>query len=306
MTDTLPTLSSPETVFTSTQFRNAPIGVMDSGVGGFSILREMQAMFPHEDIIFIGDQANVPYGPRSLEEVQSFVEGIVRFFMSGHSDLPDPILRPVKLIVIACNTASAASLHPLRQIFPQIKFIGLEPAVKPAVENSKRQKIGVLATSATFQGRLYASLVDRYAQDVDVFTRACPEFVSLVERGGEFTEEDQALVCESLAPLLANEIDQLVLGCTHFPFLTELMQNCAGPQVEIVDPSPAVSRQVGRVLRKANALTNRTAAGQTIYATTGSLTKFSQQVHDMLGVENPTLRQLHWHAGALQTETTHY
>ena len=301
MTDTLPAYPSIEAILTSASHRNAPIGVMDSGVGGFSILREIQAMFPHEDIVFIGDQANVPYGPRKLEEVQSFVEGIVRFFIAGHYKIDDPLLRQVKLIVIACNTASAASLHPLRRMFPQIKFVGLEPAVKPAALNSRRQKIGVLATAATFQGRLYASLVDRYAQDVDVFTRACPEFVSLVERGGEFTEADQALVCESLAPLLANDIDQLVLGCTHFPFLMPLLRKCVGEQVEIVDPSAAVARQVGRVLEKADALTNRTTTGHTIYATTGSLAKFTQQVHEMLRIENPTLRQLQWYAGALDT-----
>ena len=301
MTDTLPTHISSEVALTTALHRNAPIGVMDSGVGGFSILREMQALFPHEDILFIGDQANVPYGSRSLNEVQSFVEGIVRFFIAGHAEIDDLFLRQVKLIVIACNTASAASLHSLRHKFPQIKFVGLEPAVKPAAENSNRQKIGVLATSATFQGRLYASVVDRYAQNIDIFTRACPEFVTLVERGGEFTEADQTFVCDSLAPLLTNEIDQLVLGCTHFPFLKPLMQKCVGEQVEIVDPSPAVARQVGRVLEKADAFTSRTSPGRTIYATTGPLAKFSQQAYEMLNIENPILRELHWQAGVLQS-----
>lgn len=303
MTDTLPVGSSIDAILTSSAYRNAPIGVMDSGVGGFSVLREVQAMFPHEDIIFIGDQANVPYGPRSLEEVQSFVEGIVRFFMAGHYKDDDPIQRQVKLIVIACNTATAASLTSIRRLFPQIKFVGLEPAVKLAAQNTRRQKIGVLATVATFQGRLYASLVDRYAQDVDVFTRACPEFVTLVERGGEFTTEDQSMVCDSLAPLLANNIDQLVLGCTHFPFLKPLLQHCVGAHVEIVDPSPAVARQIGHVLEKADAFTQRTASGRTIYSTTGNLTRFEHQVQEMLGVDKPVLRQLQWADGIVHTST---
>jgi glutamate racemase len=287
-------ISSLTCAFTSAVYRNAPIGVMDSGVGGFSILREIQTLLPYEDIVFIGDQGHVPYGPRSLAEVQAFVEGIVRFFISDHRKLNDPLLRRVKLIVLACNTASAASLHPLRQGFPQIKFVGLEPAIKPAAQKSHRRRIGVIATAATFQGQLYASLIDRYTQDVDVFTRACPEFVSLVERGGEFTAADKALVCEILQPLVDAGIDQLVLGCTHFPFLLPLLRQCLGDSVEIVDPSLAVARQVARVLETANALTDRTTPGQTLYTTTGDVPNFKRQIREMLGVTHPVLRQLMW------------
>lgn len=277
---------------TSSATRNAPIGVMDSGVGGLTILNELRRLLPHEDLVFIADQANVPYGERTLEEVQGFVEGIVATLLQG--DFVEENPQPMKLMIIACNTASAAALHPIRENFPQLKFVGLEPAVKPAAENTRSQKIGVIATKATFQGTLYASLISRFATDVDVYKRACPEFVQLVERGGPYTEEDQAMVCDILSPLVEEGIDQLVLGCTHFPFLTPLFRNCVGEDVEIIDPSPAVAAQTKRVLSQAEALTDRTEPGTIVYVTTGNIEHFMEQVKVLTGDLNPIVRQAQW------------
>lgn len=279
---------------TAPEFRDAPIGVMDSGVGGFSILQALHQLLPYEDFVFVADQAHVPYGQRTLTEVQDFVNGIVQFFAEGNLDDPSQACRPVKLVVIACNTASAAALYEVREAFPQLKFIGLEPAVKPAAENTHAQKIGVIATAATFQGKLYASLVDRYASDVQVFKRACPEFVELVERGEPYDETDQVLVCRSLKPLLEHGIDHLVLGCTHFPFLKPLIQQCAGDTVNVIDPSVPVARQTQRVLQKASALTARRTPGHTIYLTTGDLDRFRQQVKTMMHLSDPDVEHLRW------------
>jgi glutamate racemase len=265
---------------------------MDSGVGGLTILNELRKLLPHEDFIFIADQAHVPYGERTLEEVQRLVEGIVSALLAGDFANANP--EPMKLMVIACNTASAAALHPMRDQFPSLKFVGLEPAVKPAAENTRSQKIGVIATKATFQGKLYASLISRFATDLDVYTRACPEFVELVERGGPYTEEDQALVCQILAPLVEQGIDQLVLGCTHFPFLTPLLRECVGEEVKIIDPSPAVAKQTQRVLRRMDALSERHKPGTVVYVTTGDSEHFEQQVQTLTGDANPTIHKAQW------------
>lgn len=253
-----------------------PLGVMDSGVGGLSILRELRAQLPHENVIYVADQDHVPYGPRSIEQVRAFTFEIVRFLLT----------RRVKLVVIACNTASAAALYALRAAFPDLPFVGMEPAVKPAARATRSGVIGVIATEATFQGELYASVVGRFAQGVRVETLACPEFVTLVERGETDTPAARAAVHSRLVPLLATGIDQLVLGCTHFPFLTGAIRDEIGPAVTLVDPSSAVARQVGRVLVQRAALNPQLAAGQTTYYTSGDPAAFRAALHTLLGVDS--------------------
>lgn len=252
-----------------------PIGLLDSGVGGLSILREVRAQLPPEHLLYLADQAHVPYGPRSIEQVRAFTEGIARFL----------IAQGVKLIVIACNTASAAALHPLRAQFPGMPFVGMEPAVKPAASATRSGVIGVIATEATFQGELFASVVGRFAQGVRVETRACPEFVRLVEAGETASARARETVRRCLAPLLEAGIDQLVLGCTHFPFLNEALQAEAGPGVTLIDPSPAVARQTERVLRDRGTLNPATAPGSVTCYTTGQPDAFRAVLGTLLGAE---------------------
>ncbi len=252
-----------------------PIGLLDSGVGGLSILREVRAQLPAEHLIYLADQAHVPYGSRSIEQVRAFTEGIARFL----------IAQGVKLIVVACNTASAAALRPLRAQFPAMPFVGMEPAVKPAASATRSGVIGVIATEATFQGELFASVVGRFAQGVRVETRACPEFVRLAEAGEITSPRARLAVRRCLAPLLATGIDQLVLGCTHFPFLSEAIQAEAGPGVTIVDPSPAVARQAGRVLRDRAALNPADTPGSVTCYTTGQPDAFRTVLRTLLGAE---------------------
>jgi len=234
-----------------------PIAMLDSGVGGLSILREVRRLLPHEDVLYFADQAHVPYGPRPLPEIQRFARSITRFFLQ----------QGAKVIVIACNAASAASLHHLREVFPDVPFVGMEPAVKPAAQNTRTGVIGVITTKATYQGELFASVIDRFAKGVNVVTQVCPDFVTLVERGELDTPSVWEAARAYLAPLLAAGIDQLVLGCTHFPFLKPVLAEVAGPQVTIVDPSPAIARQTARVIGAQQ--NDATHTGKVTYFTSG-------------------------------------
>ncbi len=256
-------------------------------MGGLSILREVRAQLPAESIVYLADQAHVPYGPRSIEQVQAFTLEVARYL----------IAQDVKLIVVACNTASAAALYTLRERFPAMPFVGMEPAVKPAARDTRTGVIGVIATEATFQGELFASVVGRFAQGVRVETRACPEFVRLVEAGDTDSAAAHTAVRGCLAPLVGAGIDQLVLGCTHFPFLTPTIQAEIGPGVTIVDPSPAIARQAGRVLASQGALQPPGDPGHVIYTTTGDPDAFRRTLGVLLGTvlaESADVRGARW------------
>lgn len=289
MSETSLFVTSTDARRTAPEYKNASIAVLDSGVGGLSILKELHQQLPHDNFVFYADQAHVPYGQKTLAQVQQYVEDITRFFLSGKFfNLPS-----VKLIVIACNTASAAALHAVRKTFPYIQFVGMEPAIKPASQHTQTGHIGVIATAATFQGELYASLLDRYAQDVMVHKRACPEFVTLVERGEPYDEDDHLDVREALRPLVAANIDQLVLGCTHFPFLKSVIAkelDVLGGRVELIDPSPAVARQAMRVLQQADAMTTRGGNGSTLYFTSGDTSHFTQQIQSLTEITSPDVQ----------------
>ena len=190
-----------------------------------------------EPVIYVGDQGHVPYGPRPLEQVQAFSEGITRFLISKNA----------RLIVVACNAASAAALKYLRQTFPEINFVGMEPAVKPAVEQTHSGVVGVLATPATFQGALYASVIERFARGVLVLQDTCPGLVAQIEKGELEAEQTEIILRKALSPMLEKGIDTVVLGCTHYPFVIPLINRIVGPQVRVIDPAPAVARQVERL-----------------------------------------------------------
>ena len=215
-----------------------PIGVFDSGVGGLSVLRAMREQMPNESVIYFGDQGHVPYGPRSMEEIQKFSEGITRFLLEQNS----------KLIVVACNTASAAALKYLRGRFPDVPFVGMEPAVKPAAEITKTGKVGVLATPATFQGALYAFVVERFGAGVEFFQNTCPGLVGQIEKGELESNATRAILEDALLPMLEKNIDTVVLGCTHYPFVIPLIERIVGANVRVIDPAPSVARQVKRLL----------------------------------------------------------
>ena len=268
-------------------FPAPPIGVLDSGVGGLSILREIRAQLPAEPLLYVADQGHVPYGPRTIDEVRAFTTAIARYLIEQRA----------KVIVVACNTASAAALHPLRARFPTIPFVGMEPAVKPAARDTQSGVIGVIATETTFQGELFASVVGRFAQGVQVETLVCPEFVLLAESGETHTPRAREVIRRRLQPLLDAGVDQLVLGCTHFPFLKDAIQEAIGSGVTIVDPSAAVARQVGRVLDERGLRHAGESPGPVLACTTGDPAALQSVAQTLLGEEAAafTYCALRWH-----------
>lgn len=221
-----------------------PIGIFDSGIGGLTVLRAIRQLMPDEPLLYLADQAHVPYGPRRLQEVRHFSEVITRYLLDQEA----------RLIVVACNTASAAALKYLRSVFPDVSFVGMEPAVKPAAEHTRSGLVGVLATPATFQGELYASVVERFGQSVKLFQHTCPGLVTQIENGALDSSETRRILEDALRPMLEQGIDTIVLGCTHYPFVIPLIQQIAGKGVRVIDPAPAVARQVQRLLVASNLL----------------------------------------------------
>lgn len=237
----------------------SPIGIFDSGVGGISVLRAIREQMPEESVIYFGDQGHVPYGSRSIGQIQKFSEGITRF-LSKHG---------AKIIVVACNAASAAALNYLRQKFPDMQFVGMEPAVKPAAEQSHTGKVGVLATPATFQGALYASVVERFANGVQLFQDTCPGLVQQIEQGDLNGEETRRILDAALLPMLEKNIDTVVLGCTHYPFVIPLIEQIVGKKVRVIDPAPAVARQTGRLLEAGGMRNESASKGDVTFYTSG-------------------------------------
>jgi len=240
------------------------------------VTREIIRQLPGHPILYLADQAHTPYGQRPLAEIQALSEEITRFLLAEGAEV----------IVIACNTASAAALHWLRGQFPAAPFVGMEPAVKPATARTRNGHVGVIATAATFQGELFASLLVRFAGDVTVHTQVCADLVPLVEAGELATDRARAAVQGYLAPLLAAGIDQLVLGCTHYPFLRPLIEEVVGPEVEIIDPAPAVAQQTGRVLAHRGPVTAGSAPAHR-FLTTGAPDRFRAALRDLLGLSAP-------------------
>lgn len=244
----------------TTHYSMRPIGILDSGVGGLSVLREIRRELPYEDIVYIGDSAWCPYGPRPAEEIRA------RVF-----ELTDRLLAlDAKLIVVACNSATIAAIEALRAFYP-VPFAGMEPAVKPAAAATKTGVIAVLATEASVAGEKFHRLVSTHAAGVRVITRPCPEFVSLVEAGDTGSPAVRATVEAVVRPLLDAGADTLVLGCTHFPFLRATLESVAGPDITVIDTGAAVARRVKTLLGHDAAFTTDPAPGRIRLLTTGDL-----------------------------------
>jgi glutamate racemase len=266
------------------------IGIFDSGVGGLSVWREVARRFPTQNLIYFADQAHVPYGARPISQIRRYATGVTRFLLEQGAGV----------IVVACNTASAAALYPLRAAFPSLPFVGMEPAVKPAAENSRSGIVGVIATPATFQGQLFASLVARFATQVQVLEQVCPGLVDAVEAGDLDSLATKTLLRDHLSPLIASGMDTLVLGCTHYPFLRPAIADVVGPGVRIIDPAPAVARQVGRVLDGLERSGGNPPAGKRVFYTSGAPDAFSAVAVSLLGQSGPIdVRPAVWRAGRL-------
>lgn len=239
--------------------RASPIGVLDSGCGGLSVLRAIRGALPGEDLIYCADHACLPYGERSAEAIRDRARTVAAAMAAAGC----------KALVIACNTATAAAASALRAEL-DMPVVGMEPAIKPAAAATRTGVIGVLGTGGTLASARFAALLERHAGASRVLTRPCPELVLAVERGEAGSEATRALVAAAVRPLLAEGADVLVLGCTHFPWLRRDIEGVAGNGVTVIDTAPAVARQLERRLHEAGTLRPATGTAGTIaFWTTG-------------------------------------
>jgi len=243
---------------------DAPIGVFDSGVGGLSVVAELQTLLPHESIVYLADTAHVPYGTRSDEEIRALTANAVDWLYE----------QGCKAVVVACNTASAFSLTHLRghygELFP---VIGLVPAVKPAVLMTTNQRVGVLATQGTLRGTLLKDVINEIAvpADVEVMTVMSPALVPFVEAGEQDSVACHAELTRVLAPLAAHGVRELVLGCTHYPFLAASIEQVFPEQFHLLDSGAAVAKQTERVLAQRKLLNTQSEQGSLACFVSGSV-----------------------------------
>lgn len=216
----------------------ATIGIFDSGSGGLSVYREIVKLLPEERYIYFADNAHCPYGEKTAEYIRERGRAITEILLGMGADI----------IVVACNTATAAAISTLRAEYPGIPFIGMEPAVKPAALGTKSGVIGILATAGTLKGSKYLKTKGRFEDDVRIVEHVGEGFVELVENGILEGPVAYETVRASLQPLLDQGADRIVLGCTHYPFLRPVIEAIAGPGVQVIDPAPAVARQTVRIL----------------------------------------------------------
>lgn len=218
----------------------ASIGIFDSGAGGLSVYRELVKLLPRERYLYFSDNAHCPYGEKTPRYIQERGRAITEILLGLGADI----------IVVACNTATAAAIATLREEYPAVPFIGMEPAVKPAALGTRSGVIGVLATAGTLKGSKYLKTRGLYEDNVKIVEHVGQGFVELVEGGILDGPEAETTVRASLQPLLDAGADTIVLGCTHYPFLQPVIERLAGPDVKVIDPAPAVARQTVRILQE--------------------------------------------------------
>ena len=267
------------------------IGVFDSGVGGLSVVRALVQQLPGEALLYVADAAHCPYGARSKHEIRALSAGISRFLLS----------QGAKVIVVACNTASAAALAHLRETFPDTRFVGMVPPVKPAAQMTRTGVVGVLATPVTFHGRLYGDVVEHFGEGVRVLSTTCAGLVEQVEAGDLDGPETIRLLQACVEPLIRAGADTLVLGCTHYPFLIPALRRLVGNEVTLVEPSEAIAAQTVRVLREAGLLREGAHEVQRIYATTGDGQRLEKALCRLLDSCGSTpVRRLRWRGSVLE------
>lgn len=252
--------------------KSAPIGVFDSGVGGLSVLREIRAVLPGEDLLYVADSGFAPYGDRATEFILERAEAITAFFVS----------QGAKAVVVACNTATAVAVQALRARH-SVAIIAMEPALKPAAEKTRSGVVAVLATSRTLASGSFARLAEKYGKGVQVLLQACPGFVELVEKAELQGPDTAALVERYVVPLLTKGADTFVLGCTHYPFLSPMIQSVCGADVRVIDPSPAVARELRRRLATAGLLSTETKLGTERFWTSGAPGKVRTIIEQLWG-----------------------
>ena len=235
-----------------------PIGVFDSGIGGLSVLSKIQAQLPSENLVYIADRSYVPYGNKSELEIKQRSELISRHFIEQHQ---------VKAIVIACNTATAAAVVHLRELL-NIPIIGMEPGLKPAVEQSRTGVVGILATENTLKSEKYNHLVTRFGEQATVISQQCSGLVERIEQGDFSGPDTRLLVQQYVSPLLDKGVDSIVLGCTHYPFIKPLIEELAGTGIQVIETGDAVARHLKNRLEQLELINTSAEPGHLNFYTT--------------------------------------
>lgn len=249
-----------------------PIGIFDSGLGGLSVLQHIEQLLPQENLVYVADSGFAPYGCQDNQFVEQRSRIITEHLLALGA----------KAIVIACNTATASIIEAFRAEYG-IPFIGVEPGIKPAIQLSRNGNVGVMATTATLSSNRYEALSRRFGHSVNVYNQACPGLADQVEAGQLDAPETLALLDKYLQPLLAKQIDTIVLGCTHYSFLTPLIRRMAGDAITLVDTSRAIAEQLARVLHN-ESLEKRTKVKSVAYYTTGSIPDTRKAIKRLLGL----------------------
>ena len=217
-----------------------PIGIFDSGIGGLSVMSHIQNLLPDESLAYVADSLYAPYGLKNNHEILERSKVIIDYLIKNKS---------AKLIVIACNTATAAAIKNLRQIY-KIPIIGMEPAIKPATKSTKCKRVGILATNGTLESAKFSALLETYSGDIEFYTQPCPGLVELIEQGRIDDLAIKNLIQKYLDPFINNEVDTIVLGCTHYIFIKNIIKNIMPSKVKIIDTGLAVAKQVKSELEK--------------------------------------------------------
>lgn len=264
---------------TITLSRDAPIGVFDSGIGGLSVLRHVHTLLPDESLLYFADSGFAPYGEKPEAVIVERAVSIAAFLLTQN----------IKALVVACNTATAAAIAGLRARYPELPVVGVEPGLKPAASLTRSGTIGVLATANTLASEKFLKLQSQVAQDARVtfLLQACNGLAHQIEKGELSSRETQQLVERYVTPLLTQRADTLVLGCTHYPFVEQLIREVAGPQVSIVDTGEPVARQLQRLLEQRDLLRQVPAADRLLAYTTGSSSTLSLAFSKLLGLDAP-------------------
>ena len=231
--------------------KEQPVAVFDSGVGGISVLRELVKVMPNEDFIYYGDSVNAPYGTKTLEEVRELTCRHAKELFEGGA----------KGLVVACNTATSAAVRVLREQYPYIPIVGIEPAVKPAVKSKEHPRVLVMATPMTIREQKFHKLMARYQDEAEILPLPCPGLMNFVERGDLNGGDLQAYLKELLYEFQEQKIDAVVLGCTHYPFVREMIQRTLGDGVKIFDGGEGTAREMKRRLKEADLLNDKEEAG---------------------------------------------
>ncbi len=230
------------------------IGVFDSGVGGISVLRELVKLMPNENYVYFGDSANAPYGEKTVEEVRSLTIKNIEYLIGLGA----------KAVVVACNTATSASIEDLRHVHGEIPVIGIEPAIKPAVEYKENSRILVMATAVTLREAKFKNLVSHFSQKADIIPLACHKLAELVEAGEIESRKTYDYLKEILSPYIGNT-DSIVLGCTHYPFVKKIIKEIMGDGVKLFDGGEGTAKETMRRIIEYNTLSQNQNKGEIVF-----------------------------------------